>query len=260
MNTTPRALAFSLGLALAGMLPAAGLAAMAGEAFVGRWALTLPSGGAGWLEVRKEAGYLDGSLLWGGGSPEPLASVVIDGDTLVVTKLRKVERKGADGKVVRTQQFTETVNARLAGNDDLKLTWVNPADDGSRIRSADFTGKRIPALPPRPDLTKLKFGEPIELFNGRDLSGWKVMGKESDNRWIVEQGALINRVPPHVPGQPSQRSANLRTEREFEAFNLRVEVNVPEGSNSGVYLKGIYEVQVLDSYGKPLDPHNMGAL
>lgn len=260
MVTTPRALRFALGFSLAGILPAAGFAATAGESFVGRWALTIPSGSAGWLEVRKEAGYLDGALLWGGGSPEPLASVALDGDALVVTRVRKVERKGADGKVVRTQQFTETVTARLAGNDDLKLTWVNPADDGSKVRTADFTGKRIPALPPRPDLTKLTFGEPIALFNGRDLTGWKVMGKESDSRWVVEQGAMVNRVPKHVPGQPGQRSANIRTEREFEAFNLQVEVNVPEGSNSGVYLKGIYEVQVLDSYGAPLDPHNMGAL
>ncbi|MDX2431802.1 MAG: DUF1080 domain-containing protein, partial [Bacteroides sp.] len=53
---------------------------------------------------------------------------------------------------------------------------------------------------------------------------------------------------------------NLRTTDTFEDFKLSLEVNVPARSNSGVYLRGIYEVQVQDSYGKPLDPHNMGAL
>jgi hypothetical protein len=48
--------------------------------------------------------------------------------------------------------------------------------------------------------------------------------------------------------------------REFEDFNLTLETNVPKDGNSGIYLRGIYEVQVLDSYGKPLDPHNMGAI
>jgi hypothetical protein len=71
---------------------------------------------------------------------------------------------------------------------------------------------------------------------------------------------LSNRPPPHVAGQPVVRTANLRTELEFEDFNLKLEVNVPKGSNSGVYLRGIYEVQVVDSYQKPLDPHNMGAI
>lgn len=260
MVTSDRTGRFVIGLALAALLAGVGLAATPNEAFVGRWALTIPSGAAGWLEVRKEAGYYDGALLWGGGSPEPLASAVIDGDTLVVTKVRKVERKDADGKVHRTQQFTETVTATLAGHDDLKLTWVNPSDDGLKIERADFAGKRIPALPPRPDLSKVKFGDPIALFNGRDLAGWKVLGKESDSKWVVDQGVLVNRVPKHVPGQPPVHSVNIRTEREFEDFNLTLEVNVPTGGNSGVYLRGIYEIQVIDSFGKPLDSHNMGAL
>jgi hypothetical protein len=63
-----------------------------------------------------------------------------------------------------------------------------------------------------------------------------------------------------VEGRPHVNSGNLRTEREFEDFNLQLEVNVPADSNSGIYLRGIYEVQVLDSYGKPLDSHNMGAI
>jgi hypothetical protein len=247
-------------LALAGLLAGGGAAAAApNEAFLGRWALTTPNGAAGWLEIKKEKGYYDGAILWEGGSVLPVASVVINDDTLIVTRTSNVERKDAAGKVVRTQQFTETITARLEGG-ALKLTRTLPRSDGTGLTVADFSGQRIPALPPRPDLTKVKFGDPVALFNGRDLAGWKLKEPTVQSAWSVADGVLTNRPPAHAPGSPAPRTANLRTEREFGDFNLKVEVSVPAGSNSGVYLRGIYEVQVLDSRGKPLDSHNMGAL
>ena len=66
--------------------------------------------------------------------------------------------------------------------------------------------------------------------------------------------------PVQKEGESHRRYGNLRTTDTFEDFNLKIEVNIPAGSNSGVYLRGIYEVQVMDSYGKPLDSHNMGGL
>ena len=53
---------------------------------------------------------------------------------------------------------------------------------------------------------------------------------------------------------------NLRTVQEFEDFNLKLEVRVPKGGNSGIYLRGIYEIQVADTYGKKLDSHRMGGI
>ena len=235
-------------------------AAAPNEAFVGRWALTIPSGAAGWLEIKKEKGYYDGAILWGGGSVVPVSSVVISDDTLIVTRTRGVERKDAAGKVVRTQQFTEAITAKLEGNDTLRLTQINPRNNGTGYDTAEFSGQRSLPLPPRPDLAKVKFGEPVALFNGKDLAGWKPKETTTDNAWSVEGGVLLNLPPARVPGTPARRTANLRTEREFEDFNLKLEVNVPAGSNSGVYLRGIYEIQVFDSHGKALDSHNMGAL
>jgi len=52
----------------------------------------------------------------------------------------------------------------------------------------------------------------------------------------------------------------LWTTDEFKDLKLKFEVNVPEKSNSGVYLRAIYELQVPDAYGEPLSPHNMGAI
>ncbi len=255
---------FQVALQTAALVAALGgavrLAAAPNEAFLGRWALTIPGGGAGWLEIKKEKGYYDGAILWGGGSVVPVSSVVISDDTLIVTRTSNVERKDAAGKVVRTQQFTEALTAKLGEGDTLKLTRVAPKLNGTGYDSAEFSGRRIPALPPRPDLAKVKFGAPVALFNGKDLAGWKAKETNLESAWSVEDGLLTNRPPKHEPGKPAKRTANLRTEREFEDFNLTLEVNVPAGSNSGVYLRGIYEIQVVDSFGKALNPHNMGAL
>ncbi len=60
--------------------------------------------------------------------------------------------------------------------------------------------------------------------------------------------------------QKGKHYGNLRTDAEFEDFNLTMEVRTMAGSNSGIYLRGIYEVQVMESFGKPRDSHHMGAL
>jgi len=69
---------------------------------------------------------------------------------------------------------------------------------------------------------------------------------------------LINK-PIQVEGEHGG-FGNLRTVGEFNDFKLNLQVNIPAGSNSGIYLRGIYEVQVMDSYQKPLDSHNMGGI
>jgi len=106
----------------------------------------------------------------------------------------------------------------------------------SPLAQAEFTGKRIPALPARPDLAKVKFGAPIQLFNGKDLTGWRLIKPESDNGWRVKDGVLQNRVIK----AKDKHFGNLRTDAEFEDFNLKLEVSTLEGSNSGIYLRGIY--------------------
>ncbi|EPR67741.1 3-keto-disaccharide hydrolase [Cyclobacterium qasimii] len=82
---------------------------------------------------------------------------------------------------------------------------------------------------------------------------------QTKNGFKVVNGILVN--DPVQPENGKHISyGNIRTNQEFEDFNLKLEVNVPKGNNSGVYLRGIYEIQVVDSYGNDLDSHNMGAL
>jgi len=233
-------------------------AAESANSYIGNWALTIPGGGAGWLGVVQKDGYLDASILWGGGSVVPVDSVYMDGDALIVTRVRKVERKDTDGKVVRTQMFTETIVAKVS-DDNMSLTQIQPRSNGRGVRRSEFTGKRTPPLPAKPDLSKAKYGKPIKLFNGTNLDGWKLTNPRQVSGWSVKDGILINN-PVQTEGGRHISYGNLRTEAEFEDFNLKLEVNVSERNNSGVYLRGIYEVQVSDTYGRRLDSHNMGGI
>ena len=223
--------------------------------FVGRWALTIPGGGAGWLGVTQENGYLDASILWGGGSVVPVSSAFLNDDTLIVTRTRKVERKDKDGKVVRTHTFTEVLMGKVQG-DSIQLHQIKTSDKGAE--NFDLSGTRIAPLPPAPDLSKLRYGKAVKLFNGKNLDGWKLTNENQKSGWSVEGGLLIN--DPAQKKDSHVRYGNLRTVDEFKDFNLALEVKVGEKGNSGIYLRGIYEVQISDSYGKGLDSHNMGAV
>jgi hypothetical protein len=231
----------------------ASLPAYGENPYIGYWVLTLPNGGPGWLGITQEKGDLDASILWGGGSEKPVNSIKVEDDGLVIMRVDVPRRGTGNGK-----RITETITATLSG-DDMRLATVKARPDGREFGRAEFTGKRTPPLPPRPDLSKVKFGASITLFNGTNLDGWGLTDPGKANGWIVESGVLVNR-PTQPKGKQHVSYGNLRTIDEFEDCKLKFEVTVPERSNSGVYLGGIYELQVFDSYGKPPSPHNMGVI
>ena len=232
-------------------------AADAGDAaqpFVGRWALTIPGGGAGWLGVERQPdGALKGALLWrDSGMVVPVDEMKVESGALVVIRKRGAKKDG------KGRSERETITAKLDG-EKMALTIHTLNADGKEIGRADFTGKKIPDVPPAPDLSKVKFGAPIPLLNGKDLTGWKTMCDKVPNFWRVEDGVLVNRVRKGPDGK-NLHGTNIRTIQEFEDFNLKTEVRVPKGGNSGIYLRGIYEVQIKETYGQPRDFRHMGAL
>ncbi|MCE5302853.1 MAG: DUF1080 domain-containing protein [Planctomycetaceae bacterium] len=224
--------------------------------FLGDWAMTIPNGEAGWLSVSSPDGKtLSAEILWGSGSVVPTLDVGLENGTLMFTH---DPLTGVPPKKGRPPVPVDLVTATVDG-DQMNLTAIQKFPDGHLGAPATFSGKRLPPLPARPDLSKVRFGEPISLFNGKNLDGWRLIDPKACNGWSARDGVLVNDAA-QKPGKPRIRYGNLRTDREFEDFNLTLETNVPRGGNSGVYLRGIYEVQVEDSYGRPLDSHNMGAI
>ena len=230
--------------------------------FLGSWALSLDyeDNNAGWLEVSQLPGYIDSKILWRWGSVYPVDySMIFMGNLLLVHGTDVVREKDETGKPLRTQHPIYWFDVEKDGADRIKGSANFPNPDGIEFEVVSFTGKRIPPIGEAPDRTSIRYGKALELFNGRNLKGWEMLNPNSVNGWTVVDGVLFNN-PVQKEGQEHISYGNLRTTDTFEDFKLSLEVNVPAGSNSGVYLRGIYEVQVQDSYGKPLDPHNMGAL
>ncbi|MCP3928929.1 MAG: DUF1080 domain-containing protein [Bacteroidetes bacterium] len=226
--------------------------------FFGMWSLETENGGVGWLELHKKNGYLDADLLWLGGSVTPVAHVYfMDENTLVATQTREVTKSTDTEGKARKHIITYTFKMKRDG-DKLEGVMLAPNRDGMSVTKTKFKGWKLPPVPVAPKLSKVKYGKPVKLFNGKDLSGWKLINPEHTNGFKVVDGILVNE-PVQEKGK-WLHFGNLRTEQEFEDFNLRLEVNVPERNNSGIYLRGMYEIQVFDSYGKELDSHNMGAV
>ena len=229
------------------------------DKFLGHWALHLPNG-AGWLGVTQEAGYLDASLLWYGGSVTPVGHVYVDNGVLIVeTNRNQVRTKDDQGNPVRSHTMTRRIELKPQADGKLKCVAREPRADGQGTRATPFVATLIPPVGYAPDLKRIGYGEPVQIFNGTDLSGWKLTSSGAANGWSAKDGVLVNN-PVQVEGQRHKNYGNLQTVQTFEDFNLKLEVNVPKGSNSGVYLRGIYEIQVADTYGRSLDSHNMGGL
>lgn len=228
--------------------------------FLGQWTIDIEGGSVGWLEVRQENGYLDGDVLWGGGSVLPVSTLFLARDQVLIAQRSNnvVRIRDENGNPTKSQMVTNWMEI-VKNGDKIEGILLSPRRDGLSIDTTTFTGTRLPPVPPAPDLTNLKFGDPVTLFNGKDLTGWKLINDKQTNGFKVEDGVLVN-DPVQTEGAPHISYGNLRTEQEFEDFNLKLEVNVPQGNNSGVYLKGMYEIQVVDSYKRELDPHNMGAV
>lgn len=111
--------------------------------------------------------------------------------------------------------------------------------------------------------------DPISPFDGKSLSGWKVKGDEKKSKWKVGVASLDENASNKIVLKDGSGElvntegggVDIYTEAKFGDCIVEVEVMVPKGSNSGVYLMGEYEVQVFDSFGKvKLGQGDMGAI
>jgi hypothetical protein len=135
---------------------------------------------------------------------------------------------------------------------DYVVNYVNGALEGEMTGSQGelkFTGHRAPVIDEHDDGAWVK-GKPITLFNGKDLAGWKGLKSNAAAGWTIDSGVL----------KSTGHADDLITADKYWNFELHVEYNVAEHSNSGVGLRGRYEVQIIDDFGKPPGLHGTGTL
>ncbi len=195
---------------------------------IGRWDLNVEKGGKilpSWLEVQK-SGYhhLIGRFTYAFGSARPISEVKSNGNKFSFS----IPPQWEDGD--RNMDFEFEVNG-----DAIKGTMVYT--DGVTYT---FSGVRAPALVRSKQPV---WGKPVKLFNGKNIDGWHTDGQ---NQWIIENGILKS---PHS-------GSNLITDKTFSDFKLHVEFRYQQGSNSGVYLRGRYEVQIIDTKSGTPEPIN----
>lgn len=200
----------------------------------GDWALELPSGEAGWLVIREGPGGPTASLMWGVGSERPVAGFKAEGNAFSFSRTARRPLAPKTEPAVTTR-----ITGRLDGA-ELRLTADTPSG-----QPAAFSGRRMPPLPARPDFGGVTFGEPMVLLARDTLRGWRPTNPAKINGWSVQDGVLRN-TTAKTDFSAYGDHANLRTDAEFTDFQLHLEFRLPaeRGGNSGIYLRGLYEVQV----------------
>lgn len=200
--------------------------------FTGRWDITIDAGNnkwPSWLEVTHSGlKTLVGHFVGVSGSARPISEIEYTNGQFSFSIPPQWE-EGSDLKV----------EGKFEGG---KLSGTMVMPDG---KSFPFTGVRAPTLRGGTEVT---WGTPIKLFNGQNLDGWKTTGGE--NQWVAENGVL----------KSPKSGANIYTTRTFKDFKLHIEFRYPKGSNSGVYLRGRYEVQIMDSKGSEPSKGEFGAV
>ena len=134
---------------------------------------------------------------------------------------------------------------------------------GDPVEFRNIFVKELPEDPADiPDPKSAKRGEKVDLL-AEGIDGWEATDAKARMGWSVKDGVLSNftGIDPTKTSRGGAGTTNLKTKRaDFFDFDLSYDVLVPAKCNSGVYLRGRYELQVNDSYGRKVDCHNMAAL
>lgn len=197
----------------------------------GRWDITIIMGEKevpSWLEVRHSGLHtLIGEFVGPSGSARPISKVNYSGGKMNFAIPPQWE-EGNDVSV-EGELKGDNLSGSIIFPDGKKYSW-------SAVRAPSLRRTSTPA-----------WGNPIRLLNGKDLKGWHAMGQ---NQWQVENGVL----------KSPKSGSNLVTDEKFTDFKLHIEFRYQKGSNSGVYLRGRYEVQISDSKGLEPSKGDLGAV
>lgn len=207
-----------------------------GNPFLGKWDITGVAPNTNvvyWLEVKEEKGQLTANFLNRGGSVLPVSEIRIEGNELIFSPA--LARPNSPKPVHRAH----IEEGRLLGMMTLgeqEIAWI---------------GVRPPLWKDNYNANgKFRFGTPVVLFDGTSMEHWQPQVKDKPLGWTIVEGVMTN----------EPKANNLVSRHRFMDFRIRCEYKVEDKSNSGIYLRGRYELQVLGDYGKPTESHGHMAL
>jgi len=181
------------------------------------------------LEVSKSGDLLTGRFVGRWGAVHPVKNIRLDG-----------------------QRFEMTVDQKWGWPHD--LVFKGKLEDGRLSGTTLWSGEgQVWTASRAPSLIRSKapnWGSQIHLFNGTNLDGWRSYPPSKTSQWVIENGVLVN----------GASGANLLTVQKFNDFRLQLEFKIESGSDSGVYLRGRYEIEIEDSFGKLPDSHRLGGI
>jgi hypothetical protein len=195
--------------------------------FLGKWDIT----GNGqfsnyvyWLEVKMEDGKLTGRFLNRSGSVLKLPEIAMENGELIFSPAYPPNAP----KPIHRARVEEGRLLGMLRQGDLEVPWIG-------VRPPQWT-----------DNNKYRAGTPVILFDGKSMENWDVQNKDLPSGWSIVDSVMTN----------GGKANNLISKHRFEDFKIQCEYKIAEKSNSGIYLRGRYELQILDDAGKEPDIHS----
>ncbi len=183
---------------------------------------------ASWFEIIDNS-ELSGRFVGIEGSARPMTELRFEDNELYFSLPPQYEKR--EGLLI--------FKGKLEGG---RITGTTNDDDGDWV---EFNAVPAPILEHR----NVEWGEPINLIE-KDLSNWKQRFSNDPSGWKVENG-IISNTPPSV---------DIVTKEKYSDFKLHAEWRVPEKGNSGIYLRGRYEVQILDDHDSEPGDRSTGSI
>ncbi|MBN9661277.1 MAG: DUF1080 domain-containing protein [Acidobacteria bacterium] len=213
--------------------------------FDGRWNIRVktPRGRMWWLEVQGAGtGKPHGSFVGApGGQVDVVKDMKIEKGELSFTFENHASSRDSKSPIVKQVYRAKLVGGQLQGTREEQV-------GGKASPVLTWTGVRAPVINEHDD-GRWKAGRTVSLFDGKSLAGWRQL-LPAEPGWYVENGVLKNR----------EKASDLLSEARFLNFEVKLEYRYAKGSNSGMALRGRYEIQIFDNFGQAPDWHGNGAL